>query len=71
MFLWAKLPEMKWGGNWDSRTFSQELLRKAGVVVIPGEAFGQEGKGFVRIALVEDEERLLEATERIGAFIAG
>lgn len=71
MFLWAKLPGMKWGSNWDSRTISQEMLRKAGVVVIPGEAFGEEGRGYVRIALVEDEERLLEAAERIGAFIAG
>ncbi|MHA7964405.1 aminotransferase class I/II-fold pyridoxal phosphate-dependent enzyme [Paenibacillus sp. CAU 1782] len=71
MFLWAKLPEMKWGRDWDSRTISQEMLKKAGVVVIPGEAFGEEGKGYVRIALVEDEERLLEAAERIGAFIAG
>ncbi|MBH5317323.1 aminotransferase class I/II-fold pyridoxal phosphate-dependent enzyme [Paenibacillus sp. GSMTC-2017] len=73
MFVWAKLPDMTWskGSDWSSRTISQEMLKATGVVVIPGEAFGSEGEGYVRIALVEEENRLLEAAERIGRFIRG
>ncbi|MDQ6422994.1 aminotransferase class I/II-fold pyridoxal phosphate-dependent enzyme [Paenibacillus sp. LHD-117] len=71
MFVWAKLPSLRGqdGAVWNSRTISQEMLRQSGVVVIPGEAFGDEGAGYVRIALVEDETRLLEAAARIGRFL--
>ncbi|OUS78170.1 LL-diaminopimelate aminotransferase [Paenibacillus sp. MY03] len=71
MFVWAKLPKLMGndGEVWNSRTISQEMLRVTGVVVIPGEAFGTEGEGYVRIALVENEDRLLEAAARIGVFI--
>jgi LL-diaminopimelate aminotransferase len=71
MFAWAKLPALRGenGEMWSSRAFSRQLLRQTGVVVIPGEAFGAEGEGYVRIALVEDEDRLLEAAARIGAFL--
>lgn len=73
MFAWAKLPEMMWdiGKPWNSRSISQEMLKATGVVVVPGEAFGKEGEGYVRIAFVEEEARLLEAAERIGRFIRG
>lgn len=73
MFVWAKLPDMAWdmGMPWSSRTISQEMLRRTGVVVVPGEAFGSEGEGYVRIALVESEERLREAAVRIGCFLRG
>lgn len=73
MFVWAQLPPMHWSHKepWTSRLISQEMLAKTGVVVVPGEAFGTEGEGYVRIALVEDEERLKEAARRIGRFIRG
>lgn len=61
MFIWAPIPK-----GWTSRQISREMLYRAGVVVIPGDAFGAEGEGFVRIALVQDEARLLEAARRIG-----
>ncbi|CAG7633157.1 LL-diaminopimelate aminotransferase [Paenibacillus allorhizosphaerae] len=64
MFIWARIPE-----GWTSRQISREILYAAGVVVIPGDAFGQEGEGYVRIALVQEEDRLREAVERIGAFL--
>lgn len=60
MFLWAKIPEGK-----KSLAFTYELMDKAGVVVTPGNAFGPHGEGYVRIALVQDEERLMEAVRRI------
>jgi LL-diaminopimelate aminotransferase len=64
MFLWASVP-----AGWTSRQISQEMLLSTGVVVIPGDAFGQEGEGYVRIALVQPEDRLLEAAKRIGEFL--
>ncbi len=61
MFLWARLPQ----GYTDSFAFTRELLRTSGVLVTPGTAFGAEGEGHVRIALVADREELEEAVERI------
>lgn len=63
MFLWAPIPS-----GWTARQISREILFEAGVVVIPGDAFGREGEGYVRIALVQEEERLVQAAERIGAW---
>jgi LL-diaminopimelate aminotransferase len=84
MFVWAPLPVMDWfpsaaeegggsadGEQWTSRTFARGLLEQAGVAVIPGSAFGREGEGYVRIALVEDEDKLVEAARRIGRFLRG
>ncbi|KEQ23675.1 aminotransferase class I/II-fold pyridoxal phosphate-dependent enzyme [Paenibacillus tyrfis] len=64
MFIWAPIPE-----GWTSRQISREMLYSAGVVVIPGDAFGKEGEGYVRVALVQEEERLREAVRRIGLFL--
>ncbi|ALS23491.1 aminotransferase class I/II-fold pyridoxal phosphate-dependent enzyme [Paenibacillus naphthalenovorans] len=64
MFIWARIPD-----GWTSRQISREILYSAGVAVIPGDAFGKEGEGYVRIALVQEEERLIEAVRRIGHFL--
>lgn len=70
MFIWAPLPEDYCAGQpGRSRRFAQELLLKTGVAIIPGDAFGVQGEGFVRIALVEDEAKLVEAARRIGRFV--
>ncbi|UQZ37078.1 LL-diaminopimelate aminotransferase [Paenibacillus sp. PK3_47] len=71
MFIWAPLPEAYTAcyTDGDSRKFAYELLLNAGVAVIPGDAFGSQGKGYVRIALVEEEGRLLEAARRIGRYL--
>ncbi|WP_031514509.1 LL-diaminopimelate aminotransferase [Desulfofalx alkaliphila] len=61
MFLWAPLPF----GYKSSREFAIDLLEKTGVLVIPGIAFGQQGEGYVRIALVQEEELLIESINRI------
>jgi LL-diaminopimelate aminotransferase len=63
MFLWSSVPE-----GWSSRSFSQALLTSTGVASIPGNAFGERGEGYVRLALVEHEDLLLEAAKRIGEF---
>jgi len=73
MFVWAKLPPLTGGdrldGSWSSRMFAKRCLEETGVVVIPGDAFGGQGEGYVRIALVENETRLMEAADRLGRFI--
>jgi len=61
MFLWAPLP---WGYK-SSKEFAVELLRRTGILVIPGLAFGMQGDGYVRIALTQEEELLREAISRI------
>ncbi len=61
MFVWAPLPP----GYTSSTAFAMELLEKAGVIVIPGVAFGKQGEGYVRIALVKDESLLAEVVGRI------
>jgi LL-diaminopimelate aminotransferase len=61
MFVWAPIPP----GFRSSKMFAMELLGKSGVIVIPGTAFGRQGEGYVRIALVEDEAVLKEVVRRI------
>ncbi len=60
MFAWAQIPEefRKMG----SLEFTKFLLKEAGVAVSPGIGFGEEGEGYVRFALVENEHRIRQAT---------
>ena len=51
--------------------FSKLLLERASVAVSPGVGFGEYGEGYVRIALVENRQRLRQATRNIKAFLAG
>lgn len=64
MFVWAKIPS-----GWKSRDFAFDLIDQAGVAVIPGDAFGKQGEGYVRIAMVQPPERLSEAARRIQQFL--
>lgn len=60
MFVWAEIPE-----GWTSLDFAYALIDRAGVVVTPGHAFGPSGEGYVRIALVQEEDKLLRAVEKL------
>jgi len=53
-----------------SLEFSKLLLEKAGVAVSPGVGFGENGEGFVRIALVENEHRIRQAARAIKKFLS-
>ena len=66
MYIWAKVPTRQ-----SSLEFTKDLLKHTGVVVIPGNAFGEWGEGFIRIALVQSEERLIEAVNRIREWLKG
>ena len=52
MFVWAKIPE----GYESSADFCMKLMEKTGVIVTPGSAFGSNGEGYVRMALVVDTD---------------
>jgi alanine-synthesizing transaminase len=69
MFAWAPVPPAFRGIG--SLAFSKLLLERANVAVSPGIGFGEYGEGFVRIALVENRQRLRQATRNIKAFLSG
>lgn len=69
MFLWAPLPERYRAAG--SLEFSKMLLEKAQVAVSPGIGFGPLGEGHVRFALIENEQRIRQATRSIGQFLKG
>lgn len=64
MYVWAPVPTKQ-----SSFDFTVSLLKNTGVAVIPGSAFGAYGEGYVRIALVQPENRLEEAVERIKKWL--
>ncbi len=67
MFAWAPLPDMF--RSLGSLEFSKLLVEKAEVAVSPGVAFGEYGEGYVRIALVENEQRIRQAARNIRRFL--
>src|SRR5690242_4254564 len=69
MFLWAPVPEQYRAGG--SLEFCKLLLQKAQVAVSPGVGFGPMGEGYVRFALVENDQRIRQATRAIGTFLKG
>jgi alanine-synthesizing transaminase len=69
MFVWARIPEAVSGLG--SLEFVKLLMKESHVALSPGIGFGPMGEGFVRFSLIEDEDRLREATRRIGGFLQG
>ena len=67
MFLWAEIPEVYRGIG--CLEFSKLLLKHADVAVAPGIGFGAGGEGFVRIALVENKNRIRQAVRNIKQFL--
>jgi len=67
MFIWAKIPESFRDAG--SLEFSKQLLTEAKVAVSPGIGFGEFGEGYVRFALVENEQRIQQATRGIRQFL--
>jgi alanine-synthesizing transaminase len=67
MFAWAPIPEPF--RPLGSVEFATLLVEKAGVAVSPGAGFGEYGEGHVRIALVENEQRIRQAARNIRRFL--
>ena len=68
MFAWAPVPDKF--KHLGSIEFSKLLLNEADVAVSPGVAFGEYGEGYVRISLVENEQRIRQAARNIKVFLA-
>lgn len=60
MFVWAKYPH-----SFTSEEMAFHCIREVGVVTVPGTAFGTAGEGYLRLALVQNEEQLNEAVARL------
>ena len=67
MFAWAPLP--KSFESVGSMQFATLMVEKSGVVVSPGVAFGEHGEGYVRIAMVENEQRIRQAARGVRRFL--
>jgi alanine-synthesizing transaminase len=68
MFVWAPLPEAYRAVG--SLAFSKLLLDEANVAVSPGIGFGEYGEGYIRLALVENRQRIRQAVRNIKTFLA-
>lgn len=68
MFTWAPLPPKF--AHLGSVEFCKLLMKEAGVAVSPGNGFGPNGEGYVRIALVENEQRIRQAARNIKQFLS-
>jgi alanine-synthesizing transaminase len=68
MFVWARVPDEHLRGK-GTIDFAMDLMEHAEVAISPGGAFGEGGEGYMRIALVENEQRLRQAIRNISRFI--
>ena len=62
-YVWARIPD-KYSAL-TSMEFVSLMIKETGLVIAPGTGFGEYGEGYIRFALVEDEEALREAVKRI------
>ena len=67
MFVWAKIPEA--AAHLGSMEFAKQLLQEAKIAVSPGNGFGEAGEGYVRIALIENENRIRQAARNIKKYL--
>ena len=68
MFVWTRVPDEHLRGM-STLDYTMDLMENAEVAVAPGRAFGENGEGFLRIALVENEQRLRQAMKQINRFV--
>jgi len=68
MFVWAKVPKEHSQGK-GSIDYAMDLMEYAEVAIAPGRAFGEGGEDYMRIALVENEQRLRQAIRNISRFV--
>lgn len=59
-YLWAQVPE-----GFTSADFSKQVFQQTGIFFTPGNGYGEEGEGYVRIALTVPENRIIEALQRL------
>lgn len=59
-YIWARVPK-----GYTSEKFCGKLIEETGIVVTPGNGFGEEGEGYFRISTTINEERIREAIRRL------
>jgi LL-diaminopimelate aminotransferase len=64
IYIWARVPE-----GYTSASFAEKLLTEAHVIVTPGNGYGPDGEGYIRISLTTPDARLLEAVARIKTML--
>ncbi|MEM8945790.1 MAG: aminotransferase class I/II-fold pyridoxal phosphate-dependent enzyme [Planctomycetota bacterium] len=69
MFVWQPIPE-PWRSRMSTMDFAMMLLEKGNVAVSPGSGFGPAGEGYLRMSLVENEERLRQAVRQMKRCLA-
>jgi len=69
MFAWAPIPDQY--AHLGSLEFAKLLIQETGVAVAPGVGFGEYGDQYIRLALVENEQRIRQAARNIKKFLAG
>jgi alanine-synthesizing transaminase len=69
MFAWAPIPDAF--AHMGSLEFAKHLIRETGVAVAPGVGFGEYGDQYVRLAFVENEQRIRQAARNIKKMMAG
>jgi LL-diaminopimelate aminotransferase len=62
-YVWTKVPR-----GYTSVSFTERVLKEAGVAITPGSGFGKGGEGYVRFSLTVSSERLVEAVDRLKAL---
>lgn len=62
-YIWAKVPR-----GYTSSNFTMDLLDKTGILVVPGNGYGDAGEGYFRISITTKEERLEEAIRRLKKY---
>jgi len=67
MFVWSPIPDQY--ANLGSLEFAKLLIQETGVAVAPGVGFGEYGDQYVRLALVENEQRIRQAARSIKKFL--
>lgn len=67
MFVWSKIPDKF--KNMSSVDFAMKMIREAEVAVSPGSGFGEGGEGYIRFALIENEQRIKQALKNIKKFM--
>lgn len=65
MYVWAPIPE----GFKDCNEFTAKLIENAGVSVVPGTTFGPQGEGFFRIALVQPQDQIQKAMDKMASYL--
>ena len=68
MFVWPRVPQDHLRGM-STLDYCMDLMENAEVAVAPGRAFGENGENYLRIAIVENEQRLRQAMRQIDRFV--